>query len=242
MRKSKKQNNKICAPEGAYHEHYLGDLRWDEIAAGYDVPTPVLRKLWQRGYPIEWRTCADVMIPMVKEQGGQLKFPHGFRIKMWKQVAAEGYDGRRMLKHLREEFVMFVSGEYKARTTVKEFQEEPPDTTDESDLDIEDLLTNGKIPPEHRMKLAQLKERIHKAEKVKLEVERQRGTMISLAEAREQVMMIGSGIKAAMLRFENDLPPLLEGLTAEEMVPVVRREVDAILNLWSSADAFPTAD
>lgn len=58
---------------------------------------------------------------------------------------------------------------------------------------------------------------------------------VPVSEVREDLLRIGSAIKAQMLRLEVDLPPVLEGLTAAQMQARIREKADLILSLWSDA-------
>jgi len=75
------------------------------------------------------------------------------------------------------------------------------------------------------------------AELRELELEKQRGEVISFREVEEAVMRIGAAVRAAVMRLEADLPQALEGLDAPAMQRTIRAAVDLILTDLSDRGA-----
>jgi len=53
----------------------------------------------------------------------------------------------------------------------------------------------------------------------------------------ESMLRIGAAVKAAIMRMEADLPPMLEGMTPAGMQKVIREKVDEVLSTLSDANA-----
>lgn len=66
-------------------------------------------------------------------------------------------------------------------------------------------------------------------EKLHFQLEVERGKYTSNDKIRDDLIKIGSATKASLLRLENELPPILEGLTAEDMQIKIKEAVDSIL-------------
>jgi hypothetical protein len=45
---------------------------------------------------------------------------------------------------------------------------------------------------------------------------------------------IGNGLKAGLLRLQADLPPMLEGLGANEMQKILAAKINEMLGQWSN--------
>lgn len=63
------------------------------------------------------------------------------------------------------------------------------------------------------------------------------GNYTKNSEIRENILRIGSAIKAALLRYESDLPPMLEGLTAAKVQKIIRQKNNHILSMFSNLSA-----
>jgi len=74
---------------------------------------------------------------------------------------------------------------------------------------------------------------IEKLKKQKLE-----GSLVPLVEVQELFQEISAQLKAQFLRFISILPPKLEGLESNAMIPVVREEVNAILQNMANGLKF----
>lgn len=68
------------------------------------------------------------------------------------------------------------------------------------------------------------------------------GKLISLQEVREVAMRIGAGVKAAIMRFQADLPPMLEGLPPAKMQKIIQEKGDEVLRWLSGETEAMTAD
>ena len=75
------------------------------------------------------------------------------------------------------------------------------------------------------------------AELRELELEKQRGEVISFREVEGAVVRIGAAVRAAVMRLEADLPQALEGLDAPAMQRTIRAAVDLILTDLSDRGA-----
>jgi len=63
------------------------------------------------------------------------------------------------------------------------------------------------------------------------------GSYVSRAMVEESMLRIGAAVKAAIMRMEADLPPMLEGMTPAGMQKVIREKVDEVLSTLSDANA-----
>jgi DNA-binding transcriptional regulator YiaG len=79
------------------------------------------------------------------------------------------------------------------------------------------------------MSEARLRKLRAEAELKELELAKQRGELISIAEVLEGISRIGAATRSAIMRMEADLPPMLEGLPAAKMQLVIRQMVDQVL-------------
>lgn len=70
-----------------------------------------------------------------------------------------------------------------------------------------------------------------KLQAFKFEVEK--GNYTKNSEIKENIIRIGSAIKAALLRYESDLPPMLAGLNEAKIQKVIRQKNNQILNMFS---------
>lgn len=67
------------------------------------------------------------------------------------------------------------------------------------------------------------------AELERLKKEKLTGELVSIEEVQEAFQVIGSKTKARLKRMISELPPKLEGLTANEMIDIIRNTVDEVL-------------
>lgn len=63
------------------------------------------------------------------------------------------------------------------------------------------------------------------------------GKHVARAIIEEALMRIGSAVKAAVLRMEADLPPMLEGATPAAMQRMIREKADEVMTTLSDATA-----
>jgi len=63
------------------------------------------------------------------------------------------------------------------------------------------------------------------------------GKHVARAIIEEALMRIGSAVKAAVLRMEADLPPMLEGATPATMQRMIREKTDEVMTTLSDATA-----
>ena len=63
------------------------------------------------------------------------------------------------------------------------------------------------------------------------------GSYVSRAMVEESMLRIGAAVKAAIMRMEADLPPMLEGMAPAGMQKVIREKVDELLSTLSDANA-----
>lgn len=70
-----------------------------------------------------------------------------------------------------------------------------------------------------------------KLQAFKFDVEK--GDYTKNSEIKENIIRIGSAIKAALLRYESDLPPMLAGLNEAKIQKVIRQKNNQILNMFS---------
>jgi hypothetical protein len=74
--------------------------------------------------------------------------------------------------------------------------------------------------------------------KIDLENRLRAGELMPVSECYEGGLIIGSGMKAALLRLMNDLPPRLEGCTAIEIFRVLKDAFYAMLRDASESNFF----
>lgn len=61
------------------------------------------------------------------------------------------------------------------------------------------------------------------------------GKYVSKTVVEESLIRIGAAVKAACLRLEADLPPMLEGASPAQMQNVIRQKVDEVMTSLSEA-------
>lgn len=61
------------------------------------------------------------------------------------------------------------------------------------------------------------------------------GKYIPAVKVREDLIRIGSALKAGLMRMEAELPPLLDGMTPAKMQKTIRQHLDEILTRFSDA-------
>lgn len=62
-----------------------------------------------------------------------------------------------------------------------------------------------------------------------MKLEKDKARLVDMEDVNELVVHLASITKGVLQAFENKLPGKLEGLTAAEMVPVLREEIKAAL-------------
>ena len=67
------------------------------------------------------------------------------------------------------------------------------------------------------------------AEQARVKLEKDKARLVDMEDVNELVVHLASITKGVLQAFENKLPGKLEGLTAAEMVPVLREEIKAAL-------------
>ena len=67
------------------------------------------------------------------------------------------------------------------------------------------------------------------SEQARVRLEKDKARLVDMEDVNELVVHLASVTKGVIQSFENKLPGKLEGLTAAEMVPVLREEVKAAL-------------
>jgi hypothetical protein len=60
------------------------------------------------------------------------------------------------------------------------------------------------------------------------------GNYTKNSDIKENILRIGSAIKAALLRYESDLPPMTAGLTESKIQKIIRAKNNEILGMFSS--------
>jgi hypothetical protein len=83
------------------------------------------------------------------------------------------------------------------------------------------------------MAQARLREKVLRGEKLAYELEVAKGKHISRDKIEEEIVALGSSVKAQLLAWVGALPGRLEGLTAAQMVPIFEAEVDRVLRSFS---------
>lgn len=101
----------------------------------------------------------------------------------------------------------------------KEEQEEDEEEEDENSIVF---LRKEKIRKEINLKHIQ-------AEQAQIRLEKDKSRLVDMEDVNELVVHLASVTKGVIQAFENKLPGKLEGLTAAEMVPVLREEVKTAL-------------
>ena len=104
----------------------------------------------------------------------------------------------------------------------EEQEEEEDEEEDEEDENSIVFLRKEKIRKEINLKHIQ-------AEQAQIRLEKDKSRLVDMEDVNELVVHLASVTKGVIQSFENKLPGKLEGLTAAEMVPVLREEVKAAL-------------
>ena len=63
------------------------------------------------------------------------------------------------------------------------------------------------------------------------------GSYVSRGMVEEAMLRIGAAVKAAIMRMEADLPPMLEGMTPAAMQKVIRGKVDETMSMLNDESA-----
>lgn len=108
-------------------------------------------------------------------------------------------------------------------TALKKIREE--DEEEEDDEDDENsiaFLRKEKIREEIKLKHIQ-------AEQARIKLEKDKGKLVDMEDVNELMVHTASVTKSVFQSLENKLPGKLEGLTAAEMVPILREEVESSL-------------
>ena len=110
------------------------------------------------------------------------------------------------------------------------FCDTPPENLNDSDSDSDDdlpFVDNEEFLLQRYKKLiaeTAIKEEQKEIERIKKE--KLQGSLVSLPEVEEAFQILGSKCKARMQRFISELPPRCEGMTAQDMISVIRESVD----------------
>ena len=108
-------------------------------------------------------------------------------------------------------------------TALKKIREEEDDEDDEeNDENSIAFLRKEKIREEIKLKHIQ-------AEQARIKLEKDKGKLGHMEDCNELMVHTSSVTKSVFQSLENKLPGKLEGLTAAEMVPVLREEVESSL-------------
>lgn len=98
------------------------------------------------------------------------------------------------------------------------------------------LLKNQTTLPDDLIELKKLKlqtEITHKqtqTQKEKIRIDREKKALLPLPQLEELLIHIAAITKAAITNLESKLPPLLEGLTASQMTPILKKELAETLS------------
>jgi hypothetical protein len=88
--------------------------------------------------------------------------------------------------------------------------------------DDDKTLRREKLVAETRYKQAQ-------AERAELLLKESKGLLVSIEDVEEALLFIANKVKVQLTRLENELPPQLEGLSANGMQPIIREKRESIL-------------
>lgn len=94
------------------------------------------------------------------------------------------------------------------------------DIFDDSGDDIPEL--------KRRQLIAQTIKTEKEAVKVEIQLQKEMRKLIDLKELEETYLFLGNKLKGMLNRLEAELPPVLDGLPAEQMAKVIREKLDAI--------------
>ena len=61
--------------------------------------------------------------------------------------------------------------------------------------------------------------------------------MVPIAKVRENFLRIGAAVKAAIMRMEADLPPMLAGMSETQIQPVIRGKGDEVLTALADGES-----
>lgn len=113
--------------------------------------------------------------------------------------------------------------------SLQKWEKEGVDITDEEAVMRRAALAQGRKDEKEDATAAKLRKLIAEADRVELQVSKERGDLISVAEVDEILLRIGSVVRASIMRLEADLPPMLEGLTPSKMQKLIRGKIDEVL-------------
>jgi phage terminase Nu1 subunit (DNA packaging protein) len=121
--------------------------------------------------------------------------------------------------------------------TLQKWEKEGLDITDEAAVMLRADLAQGRKDSREDAGEAKLRKLIAEADRVELQVAKERGDLIAISEIDEVLMRLGAVVRAAIMRLEADLPPMLEGLSSAKMQKLIRSKVDEVLTALSDESA-----
>lgn len=144
-------------------------------------------------------------------------------LRVWQKLGVDVFDDESIRKYLRRarQIPSNIRDDLKPKVVAVQMPEDP------TDIDIETIIRQLSAVTDKSQ-----------AQTVKLQIDgllnayklrEAAGKYVSRAVVEEALIRIGSAVKAAIMRMEADLPPMLEGMDPAAMQRTIRGKVDEVM-------------
>lgn len=144
-------------------------------------------------------------------------------LRVWEKLGVDVFDDESIRKYLRRarQIPSNIRDDLKPKVVAVQMPEDP------TDIDIETIIRQLSAVTDKSQ-----------AQTVKLQIDgllnayklrEAAGKYVSRAVVEEALIRIGSAVKAAIMRMEADLPPMLEGMEPAAMQRTIRGKVDEVM-------------
>lgn len=146
-------------------------------------------------------------------------------LRVWQKLGVDVFDDESIRKYLRRarQIPSNIRDDLKPKVVAVQMPEDP------TDIDIETIIRQLSAVTDKSQ-----------AQTVKLQIDgllnayklrEAAGKYVSRSVVEEALMRIAAAVKAAVMRMEADLPPMLDGASPSEMQRMIRGKVDEVMNV-----------
>lgn len=146
-------------------------------------------------------------------------------LRVWQKLGVDVFDDESIRKYLRRarQIPSNIRDDLKPKVAAVQMPEDP------TDIDIETIIRQLSAVTDKSQ-----------AQTVKLQIDgllnayklrEAAGKYVSRGTVEEALMRIAAAVKAAVMRMEADLPPMLDGASPAEMQRLIRGKVDEVMNV-----------
>lgn len=146
----------------------------------------------------------------------------------WRKLGVDIFDDDQVREHLKKTHNgKNLKPEWVPRTEVPD----SPDDIDPTSIDIESIIRQlASVGDKHEATTRKIQiDGLLNAYKLREAA----GKYVSRSMVEEALIRIGSAVKAAVMRMEADLPPMLEGMEPASMQKIIREKVDEVMQTLS---------